>query len=151
MRRSSRSGGISLALTAWTSNSLARTVGLAVRARLTASSSVRLATGACAVTGAAAPTSSREQVTTSLLTIDDPLGRAIRRACDWRSGGSGGSGVSERSARQGHAEPAPSAWARLRQDARACARTADASTLQQYHHHPHEAPNVPRTAEQRVF
>ena len=68
-----------------------------------------------------------------------------------KSGGSGGSGVSERSARQGHAEPAPSAWARLRQDARARARTSDASTLQQYHDHRHEAPNERGTAEQRAL
>src|SRR5207247_7283401 len=70
---------------------------------------------------------------------------------DWRSCGSGGSGVSERSARQGHAEPAPSARARLRQDARTRARTSDASTLQQNDDHRHEAPEERGTAEQRAL
>src|SRR5215470_1982531 len=69
-----RAAVTSLAPTACTSYSLARMVGLVARARLTASSRVSFVKGggACAADGLAAPTSARQQVTVSILTIYVP-------------------------------------------------------------------------------
>src|SRR5262249_44957335 len=66
----------SFAPTAWTSNSLALTVGLAVSARLRASASVSLEIGAWPEARAGAPRSARQHATASVLTINVSLVRA---------------------------------------------------------------------------